>query len=1619
MAVGTRVKARGNVNANLRIAMSGRVTAAPLFTVNHGTNGGASGNSESIAFDAARNLLFVMGGAGVDVLNAADGALVFTISKARLEADALAAGFAPGGVALSAGRIGSGNSVAVSGDTLAFTFDGGNIASVPPGASLPGAPGFAFAYTLSGLGGAATASFKGGAAVGAVPDMITFTPDGTKALVSIEGEPRPGYAAGTDPATGAALPGDPAGGITVIDVASWTSTFVGLGAFDAQAAALRAAGVKLANSIPSAGLAPLAPSVDLEPEYIAVSPDGSRAFVTMQENNAIGVFDLTTNSWTAILPLGLANHSLAGGGIDTSDRDGGPIIRQVPIFGPYQPDGIALFVQSGRTFLVTANEGDAREYGGASGVFNEPVRISALVPATGATPPAGMPALDPALLAVIQPRRGDADLGRLEVSRWAGDTDNDGDLDHLQAYGSRSFTVWEVGGTPSAPTLTLTFDSRQLIDQIIASQFPARYDDNRSDNKGAEPENITLGMVDGALHAFVGLERANANMVFRIDNPTSPTYVGLAARTGDTGPETSAFLPATGGQPARLAVANEVSGTTTVFSVAPTPPATFTLQILHGSDFEAGLLASGRARQFAAIVDRLEDALPNSITLSGGDNFIPGPFAAAGTDPSVIPVLRAFYARQLGVDAANLTGLFGNTPPFFSADIALLNAIGIQASVLGNHDFDLGTNPLNAVVDFAAGTSGTTLGRITNIGAQFPYLSANLDFSADTNIRAIVTQTLREASTYVTTAADVADNQAVANEAADAQIAPWTTIVEGGQTIGILGVTTQILAAISSPGLTRVLDPAGDGGRDNMAELASILQPLVDQMQAQGINKIVLLSHLQQYANELALAPLLRGVDVIVSAGSHALFDNPGGFPLRPGETPVEGYPVFRTGADGNPVAIVSSTGEYAHVGRLVVTFDANGVLIPDTDGPGGVGIGGVDPSVSGAIATTDANVATIWGSDNPYAPGTRGFEAQAITNAVSAVLFAKDGNLFGRTDVFLEGRRNEVRSEETNLGNLTADANLFVARQADSGVSVSIKNGGGIRAEIGAIVGQPIPEELPPLANPGAGKPAGAVSQLDIENSLRFNNSLTILAVTAANLERIVEHAVAAWTPTATPGQFGQFGGLAFSFDPSRVSQVITQTGPANDPTGASVTREGERVRNLVVTDGDGNAVDTLVRDGVFQGDPNRVIEVVTLNFLAGNGSPGQRFLGGDSYPFPLFTIPGTRVDLLNSPLLGDGAAGFAAKGSEQDALAEFLLARHGTPATAFDVADTTPLGDLRIQNLNFRADTVGNPFVRVEGPGGEASSVQTVALPAGGAQQFALAGTGAAETFLVPAAAGNIQIDAGGGGDRVFAAGGNDLLRGNDGDDEIAAGAGNDTVGGGAGDDLLQGNAGADILLGEAGRDELQGGDGDDTLYGGAGPDLMQGGIGNDTYQVDHLGDVVEETAGEGTDSVVVLINGWTAADAIENTFLFGSATLLFGSGGGDVLVANQTLGSRLFGNSGGDQLWGGAGNDELQGGAGRDVLRALAGNDTLNGGAGDDQLVGGEGADLFVFDAPGWGRDEVFDFNRAEGDRIDLRGSGYVFADLSIQQIGSTARVEVAGDRMDFYSASNLTAADFLFA
>jgi 2',3'-cyclic-nucleotide 2'-phosphodiesterase (5'-nucleotidase family) len=671
--------------------------------------------------------------------------------------------------------------------------------------------------------------------------------------------------------------------------------------------------------------------------------------------------------------------------------------------------------------------------------------------------------------------------------------------------------------------------------------------------------------------------------------------------------------------------------------------ANYTLQILHGSDFEAGLAAVERAPRFAAIVDLLEETQANSITLSSGDNFIPSPFLNAEGDPALAAPLRAAVAQLLGVPADQVSTL---ATDLARVDMAILSAIGVEASVFGNHEFDLGTTVLANAIDFTANAAG----RPTWTGPLFPYLSANLDFSGDAALRACSRKRCcrpKATPPPPPTSPTRGGGGRAAHRALDHHRGerrdhrrarphdadPGEHLLTGG---------------------VQVKDPAGDGDVDNTDELAQVLQPYVDRMTAQGIDKIVLLSHLQQYQLELELAPKLSGVDVVIAGGSHALWANDSSA-LRPGDAPAEGYPVFRTGADGGTVAVVNTSSEYSYVGRLIVGFDANGNVVREETGIGG----------SGAYATTDEVVSGLWGNADPYAAGTRGGTVRSLTTAVDAVIDAKDGDVYGFTDVYLDGRRQSVRTQETNFGSLTSDANLDFARSLDPTVAVSIKNGGGIRAEIGTIGTDAVPQPLPPQANPDAGKPEGGISRLDIENGLRFNNGLSLVTVTAEGLKQVLETAVSGVAPGATPGAFPQVAGLEFSFDPSL---------PA-----------GGRVRNLALVDEAGQPTDVLVQDGAVAGDAARPVRLVTLNFLAD---------GGDGYP--LNTLGTDRRDLFNAATTAD----FTVEGREQQVFADYLAAEFGTPDAAFDVAETPPELDARVQNLAFRADTVLEGAGAVGGP-------------------------------------------------------------------------------------------------------------------------------------------------------------------------------------------------------------------------------------------------------------------------------------------------------------------------------
>ena len=334
--------------------------------------------------------------------------------------------------------------------------------------------------------------------VGALPDMITYSPDGRFIITANEGEPDATYK------------NDPLGTISIISVNdNYSVVTLDFASFTNQQASLTTKGLRIFG--PNASFAQ-----DIEPEYVTVSDDSKTAWVTLQENNAIAKLNLETKTITSILPLGFKDYDNDENAVDISDRDNAMMPNRWKVKGMYQPDAISVVENGGIPYLFTANEGDAREYT----AFAEIRRVGALRLDATAFPDATF--------------KTDAKAGRLNVTTTLGDTDGDGDFDQLYSLGARSFSVWN--GNDGA----LVFDSKKELDtKVIAAGL---YDDARSDDKSVEPEGIATGTVSNTKVAFVGMERVDAVAVYDITDPKNPKFLQLL-KSGDA-PEGVLFIPA-------------------------------------------------------------------------------------------------------------------------------------------------------------------------------------------------------------------------------------------------------------------------------------------------------------------------------------------------------------------------------------------------------------------------------------------------------------------------------------------------------------------------------------------------------------------------------------------------------------------------------------------------------------------------------------------------------------------------------------------------------------------------------------------------------------------------------------------------------------------------------------------------------------------------------------------------------------------------------------------------------------------------------------------------------------------------------------------------------------------
>ena len=460
------------------------------------------------------------------------------------------------------------------GDANSIAIDeNNNLLAVAMAAESTGDEGQIAFYDISGD----SPVFIKNVTVGFLPDMVTFTHDGAKAVVANEGEPSGDYSV------------DPEGSISIIDITNNviadTAINIDFKAYNNKQTELEAQGVVFANPngrTINGNLINTTVAMDLEPEYVSISKDNKYAYVSIQENNALAIVNLQDNS-LELKGLGFKDWSSLQ--LDASDKDGGVNFKSYPgLYGMYQPDTISSFSWKGANFIVTANEGDAREY------FFDTTDEADCIAKGGLDYDE-----DDGCLAYIDESRvedltlaanfdylnnDDNDIGRLKVTTIKGDTNNDGQYESLYAYGARSFTIWDSNGL-------VVFDSGDDIGRITASVHGEAFNNNedenkgdsRSDDKGAEPEALTIGKIDDRTFAFIGLERMGGIMVYDITNPYNVQFEdyfynrGLikgANITGDLAPEGMVFVSAeqsATGNPL-LIVGNEISGSIAVWEIA-------------------------------------------------------------------------------------------------------------------------------------------------------------------------------------------------------------------------------------------------------------------------------------------------------------------------------------------------------------------------------------------------------------------------------------------------------------------------------------------------------------------------------------------------------------------------------------------------------------------------------------------------------------------------------------------------------------------------------------------------------------------------------------------------------------------------------------------------------------------------------------------------------------------------------------------------------------------------------------------------------------------------------------------------------------------------------------------
>jgi 5'-nucleotidase len=560
-----------------------------------------------------------------------------------------------------------------------------------------------------------------------------------------------------------------------------------------------------------------------------------------------------------------------------------------------------------------------------------------------------------------------------------------------------------------------------------------------------------------------------------------------------------------------------------VVATFSTKPTTSTVALIHVGDTEAGMLAdleqaTGGVARAHALIGALQARHAQSVVLHAGDTMIPSP--------------------EVMVDVEGAPG----QPPR-SALLAANDRLGLQATALGNHDLDLGETFLADAIKAAA----------------FPWIASTLRVTSEPLVPLIADETMwvHLAHGRILRRARVCTG-------------PITDGICSGDSIGVVGASPEALRLITR-GVATLHVP------DTLEGTVARLQIHVDALRAEGVKRVVLLSHRQSLDRDLELITGgLVGVDVILSGGGENLLAS-SKTRLLPGATrdvrcPRLGepcYPIVRTAQDGAPVVVVATDGDLRHIGELVLDFDDDGVLT------------GVDPR------------SRPWPIDDVSLLELRATPDKAD---LTLELRTRDAlqplqEIVGETPAYLDGVRENVRNVETTFGDASADSILLVARAASPAVVAAFRNAGGIRGSIGAIDAH------------GArrGKP---VTLFDLKTTLRFDSPVVVVELTHAALARTVEAALRG--AGSGRGQFPQV---------SRGVEILWSTAGADqqqetvDGKVRGISCEGTRLRRLVIPGVDGAPV-VVVDDGVVR-TPDARATVATIDFLAQGGDgwfPGMK---------------------------------------------------------------------------------------------------------------------------------------------------------------------------------------------------------------------------------------------------------------------------------------------------------------------------------------------------------------------------------------------------------------------------